>query len=641
MGCSDSIYQFPAGMSPALDTMASIIYLKLYTMTSTGGIGMSFGTGQISRSPLTGKIPILTLIIAPSPSTDYSHCRVHGATFEVVTETEDLLELSFVRTWNVSVNETYAPMNIDKRYIIRSGISGFYAYGILDRPEGLPDIDMDQVRIVFKLRKDLFHYMAISDERQRIMPMPEDRETGLPLAYPEAVLLTNPTNPDLRGEIDDKYQYSCENKDNIVHGWISREPPTGFWIITPSNEFRTSGPIKQDLTSHVGPISLSMFVSTHYAGKEVGMKFRDGEPWEKVFGPVLVYLNSDTSEEGVGSLWEDAKKQMAYEVESWPYDFVSFKAFPSSDERGSVAGQLLVADRYLSEEYMWGESAYVGLAPPGEAGSWQRENKGYQFWTRADKIGSFLIEKVRVGDYNLYAWVPGIIGDFKYDVNITIAPGSAIDLGLLVYEPPRQGPTLWEIGIPDRTASEFSVPQPYPTLMNFLYTINNQDKFRQYGLWERYVDLYPESDLVYTIGVSDYRTDWFFAHVTRNAYNLTYTATTWQIIFKLEKVIQSGNYCLQLALASANEAQLQVRFNDPGIDPAHFSTGPIPIGNDNAIARHGIHGLYWLFSIEVPSSHLCSGNNMIFLTQAQAKGPFQGVMYDYIRLEEPPGNLNY
>ncbi|PKI42091.1 hypothetical protein CRG98_037544 [Punica granatum] len=525
-------------------------------------------------------------------------------------------------------------MNIDKRYIIRRGISGFYAYGILDRPEGWPNIDMDQVRIVFKLQKDLFHYMAISDERQRIMPMPEDRETGLPLAYPEAVLLTNPTNQDLRGEVDDKYQYSCENKDNRVHGWICGEPPVGFWMITPSNEFRTAGPIKQDLTSHVGPITLSMFVSTHYAGKEVGMKFRNGDRWQKVFGPVLVYLNSITSEGGVGSLWEDAKGQMAYEAETWPYDFVLFQAFPLSDERGSVAGQLLVADRYMTKDYMWGDSAYVGLAPPGEAGSWQRENKGYQFWTQADKKGRFFIEKIRPGNYNLYAWLPGIIGDYKYDVNVIITPGCAIKLGVLVYKPPRQGPTLWEIGIPDRTASEFSVPEPYPTLSNFLYTTSTQDKFRQYGLWERYMDLYPESDLVYAVGVSDYSRDWFFAHVTRNTYNLTYKATTWQIIFELEEVSQSGNYTLQLALASANEADLQVRFNDPSIEPAHFSTGQI--GNDNAIARHGIHGLYWLFSIQVPCSLLGTRNNTIFLTQAQAKGAFQGVMYDYIRLEGPP-----
>lgn len=58
--------------------------------------------------------------------------------------------------------------------------------------------------------------------------------------------------------MDDKYQYSCENKDNRVHGWISENPPVGFWIITPSDEFRAGGPLKQDLTSHVGPTVLSV-----------------------------------------------------------------------------------------------------------------------------------------------------------------------------------------------------------------------------------------------------------------------------------------------------------------------------------------------------------------------------------------------
>jgi rhamnogalacturonan endolyase len=39
-------------------------------------------------------------------------------------------------------------------------------------------------------------------------------------------------------------------------------------------------------------------------------------------------------------------------------------------------------------------------------------------------------------------------------------------------------------------------------------------RFRQYGLWNRYSDLYPNDDLVYTIGISNVK-DWFFAHVTR------------------------------------------------------------------------------------------------------------------------------
>jgi rhamnogalacturonan endolyase len=46
-----------------------------------------------------------------------------------------------------------------------------------------------------------FHYMALSDSRKRTMPMPEDRVSGQPLAYPEAVLLTKPINLKLRGEV--------------------------------------------------------------------------------------------------------------------------------------------------------------------------------------------------------------------------------------------------------------------------------------------------------------------------------------------------------------------------------------------------------------------------------------------------------
>lgn len=43
--------------------------------------------------------------------------------------------------------------------------------------------------------------MAMSDERQRFMPMYEDRESGEKLAYKEAVLLTNATNPEFNGEV--------------------------------------------------------------------------------------------------------------------------------------------------------------------------------------------------------------------------------------------------------------------------------------------------------------------------------------------------------------------------------------------------------------------------------------------------------
>lgn len=47
----------------------------------------------------------------------------------------------------------------------------------------------------------------------------------------------------------------------------------------------------------------------------------------------------------------------------------------------------------------------------------------YQFWTKADEEGYFSINNVRTGDYNLYAWVPGFVGDYRNDPLITITPG--------------------------------------------------------------------------------------------------------------------------------------------------------------------------------------------------------------------------
>ncbi|ESW28447.1 hypothetical protein PHAVU_003G287200 [Phaseolus vulgaris] len=579
-------------------------------------------------------------VVWNTPGKSSNFQRIVGTNFSVIAADENMVELSFSRTWTSSMNGSSVPMNIDIRYILRSGDSGFYSYAIFDRPEGWPAVEIDQIRIVFKLKKSRFNYMAMADDRQRKMPTKRDRETGQILAYPEAVLLTRPVNPEFRGEVDDKYQYSCENKDNTVHGWVSDDgnAPVGFWMITPSNEFRNAGPIKQDLTSHVGPITLQMFVSTHYAGKEVTMAFQEGEAYKKVFGPVFAYVNSASREDGTLSLWSDAVQQQAKEVRNWPYEFPKSEDFVPPSQRGIVLGRLLVKDSYFrGGRLLYANNAYVGLALPGDTGSWQTESKGYQFWTQADTKGFFLINNIVPGDYNLYAWVPGFIGDYRYNVTITVSKGGVITLDSLVYVPPRSGPTIWEIGFPDRTAAEFYVPDPYPTLMNKLYNEQHSDKFRQYGLWERYTDLYPNDDLVYTVGVSNYNKDWFYAHVTRNAGNKTYQPTTWQIIFEHPDQIVRGNYTLQLALACTNDADLQVRFNDPGADPPDFASGKI--GGDSAIARHGLHGLHRLFSINVPSDRILKGTNTIYLKQSRARNPFQGVMYDYIRLERPPLTL--
>ncbi|PHT30659.1 Syntaxin-71 [Capsicum baccatum] len=117
-----------------------------------------------------------------------------------------------------------------------------------------------------------------------------------------------------------------------------------------------------------------------------------------------------------------------------------------------------------------------------------------------------------------------------------------IDVDEIVYQPPRDGPTSWEIGIPDRTTTEF------------LFLL----EFRQYGLWGRYSEFYPTNDLVYVTRESDYSKDWFFAQVPRKKKDGTYQVTTWQTIFELDSVNQGETYKLCIVIASATLDEIQV-----------------------------------------------------------------------------------
>ncbi|KAK3188402.1 hypothetical protein Dsin_027963 [Dipteronia sinensis] len=557
-----------------------------------------------------------------------------GDEYNLIHMSNDVIEISFKNSFNPSDSSNKLPLSVDIRYIMRSGVSGFHCYSIYERPDGSNKaFDLAQTRMVFKLRRDRFHYMAITDEKQRIMPMPDDLlpDRGKQLIVPESVLLVNPINRDLKGEVDDKYQYSMDNKDGGVHGWISSGPIIGFWIIFPSNEFRNGGPTKQNLTVHTGPTCLAMFHGTHYIGDDILAHFQEGESWRKVFGPFFVYLNSTPDVSNAYNLWIDAKKQRLLEEAAWPYDFVSSPYYLTAKERGSASGRLFCQDRFVSSSLIPAKNAYVGLSSARTQGAWQTESKDYQFWVQTDSNGNFTIENIIPGVYGLHGWVPGFIGDYLHKELVTISAGSQTELGNLTYVPVRDGPTVWEIGYPDRTAIGFYVPDVNPMYVNKLF-LNCPEKYRQYGLWDRYTDTHPESDQVFTVGISDTKKDWFFAHVDRRGPDNKYLPTTWTIKFNLDSII-NGVYKLRMAIASATRSDLLIYVNY--INQYHLVFQEMNLGMNNTVCRHGIHGLYELFIIDVSSSLLIKGDNSMFLVQARGGDSLCGVLYDYLRLEAP------
>lgn len=95
-------------------------------------------------------------------------------------------------------------------------------------------------------------------------------------------------------------------------------------------------------------------------------------------------------------------------------------------------------------------------------------------------------------------------------------------------------------------------------------------------------------------------------------------------------------YCSNILL---NESSFFVLFQiyiNPELNRGYPIARIGSIGRDNAIARHGIHGLYWLYSFDIPAKFVLAGTNTISLNQRTGSTPFVGLMYDYIRLEGPP-----
>ena len=86
----------------------------------------------------------------------------------------------------------------------------------------------------------------------------------------------------LLNKVDDKYEHSCEDKDLQVHGWICMDPPTGFWQITPSDEFLLVGP-----SSRTSPVmlALSTLLWVYYENASlvwqtsIGWIFRENFHW--------------------------------------------------------------------------------------------------------------------------------------------------------------------------------------------------------------------------------------------------------------------------------------------------------------------------------------------------------------------------
>ncbi len=244
---------------------------------------------------------------------------------------------------------------------------------------------------------------------------------------------------------------------------------------------------------------------------------------------------------------------------------------------------------------------------------WQNDAKYYEFWVRADASGRFMIPNVRPGTYTLHAIADGVLGDFSLS-NVTVTAGQTLDFGTLDWQPVRYGRQLWDIGIPNRTGSEFF----------------KGDDYYHWGWYLEYAKRFP-NDVNYVIGKSDFHQDWFFEQVPHNEDSGNTNGrgrgreTTWSITFNLPDTLK-GRATLRLAICGAGARTLVASVNGQSI-------GSVTNLVYNAtINRDGIGGSWSEHDLAFDASLMKRGENVMKLT-VPAGSLTSGILYDYLRLE--------
>lgn len=598
------------GANVTLSTTSSTVTLSNGVITAV----IQKSTGKVSSYLFNG-----TQMVDPANPIYYSmdggasYEQPSNCVYSVTTQTADMVDVSFKRTWNSTSGYKHV-FDIDLHYVLRRGDTGLYAYAILDHPAAYPATSVGEWRIVWKLPRTstTFHFERayIDDLRNWEMPSYFDYQNSSPTGIGEIVKLNTGV---MAGKYDGKYSYAARYFDIGTWGHTGKNYKKGVWFVLGGHDYFNDGPTHQDLTSSESYI-LMHFGRNHYGGS--GTSVAAGEAWRKMYGPFLLYCNGTTATTNPGDvLWADAKAQVEAEKAAWPYSWLVNADHPAASGRGTVTGRLLINDPL--KPAITGANAMVGLAAPEEThGNWQQQSKGYQYWTKADANGNFTIPAIRPGTYTLYAYTNGVVEEYS-KTNITVTAGATNAQGDLAWNIANPGTSIaWEIGVPDRTAKEFR---------------HGNDYFTPY-LWDVYPQEFP-NPLVYNVGTSNPATDWNYVHSNYPGSTPgTTTGWNWDVNFNLPNVPRTGDATLTVAIAGAQYPRLFLYIN--GETTAFTRISPT-ISGGNALLRQGIHAKYSYVRIPIPVSRLRQGANTFRFSFTGDSGFSPNLMYDYLSLHLP------
>jgi len=215
----------------------------------------------------------------------------------------------------VSIKGTAAgrtAVDVEIRYALGRDDSGIYTYSIFSHSTNFPATQIGEARFAVKLNPDVFDFLSIDSQRQRLMPKPEDWDNGTELNLKEARRMTTGV---YKGEVEHKYDYSAIQFDIPAFGWSGTKSGVGLWFINPSIEYLSGGATKVELTGHLddneggAPTLLNYWRGSHYGSSYCAIGA--GEEWSKVIGPFFIYCNAGPTPQ---AMWCNALAQAKNEA---------------------------------------------------------------------------------------------------------------------------------------------------------------------------------------------------------------------------------------------------------------------------------------------------------------------------------------
>ncbi len=502
----------------------------------------------------------------------------------------------------------------------------------------------------------IFNWMSVDAARTRLMEVSGGSAIGVLNAPAEVSLWTNGI---YQGQYEDKYCYSADLGVQRAWGWSSvgsGGKNVGLWNVSASAEYYNGGPMKRELMCHIGTTILNMHRGSHYGGG-TDSSWTAGEVWTKVYGPYFIYCNNVPNTitdptQASGALYADALAQAAAELTAWPYTWFTNANYAPASSRGAVTGTFVINDSYNPNATASGLWVGVVQQPSTTAGiyDFQEWMKPYQFWVKTDANGNFVIPAVIAGaNYTLYAFGPGASGTFQSQAlsgggppntvdipaspfSVTVTGGTTNNLGVITWTPTRVGPTVFEIGYPDRTGAKFRHGDDYWT------GDIGPNPTAPSPIWSKHI-AYPfdfPNGPNYVVGQSRWSTDWNYVQpvVTDSAGNFNGSTST--IAFNLASTPAGGSQAsFYIALSSDYQGPLIIQVNgnniagSSGYFPAYSSSG----NESDTTIRQGIHGCFSDNRINFAGSLLHQGQNTITVNMRKGGYFANHAMYDYIRLE--------